>query len=105
MKAVDDLDRLGYPPANPAGVEVAPIATDSRDRRMSDQPGGLLFTKSDDQPTLFTPVGSKTGPRERCNSVCVNTALPKRRRLVFYLRPRWWHFQRVHSRRAELIPR
>jgi hypothetical protein len=40
MKAVDDLDRLGCPPANPVGVVVAPIATDDRDRRMSDQPGG-----------------------------------------------------------------
>jgi hypothetical protein len=39
MKAVDHLHRLGCPPANAVGVEVAPIATDHGDRRMLRQPG------------------------------------------------------------------
>ena len=40
MKPVDDLHRLGRPPANAVGVEVAAITTDDGDRRMLGQPGG-----------------------------------------------------------------
>jgi hypothetical protein len=39
MNAVDDLPRLGCPPANTVGVEVAPIATAHGNRRMLRQPG------------------------------------------------------------------
>ena len=39
MKAIDHLHRLGCPPANTVGVELAPITTDDGDRRMLGQPG------------------------------------------------------------------
>ena len=39
MKAVDDLHRLGCPPANAIRIEVTAITTDDGDRRMLGQPG------------------------------------------------------------------
>jgi hypothetical protein len=39
VEAIDHLHRLGCPPANPVGVEVAVIATDDGDRGMLGQPG------------------------------------------------------------------
>ena len=39
MKPIDHLHRLGCPPANAVGVEIAPIPTDRSDRRMLRQPG------------------------------------------------------------------
>ena len=38
MKPVHHLHRLGCPPANAVGVEIAPIPTDHGDRRMLSQP-------------------------------------------------------------------
>ena len=39
MEAIDDLHRLGGPPANAVGVEVTAITADDGDRRMLGQPG------------------------------------------------------------------
>ena len=39
MEAIDHLHRLGCPPANAVGIEVAPITADHGDRRMLGQPG------------------------------------------------------------------
>jgi hypothetical protein len=39
MEAVDDLHRLGRPPADAVGVEVAPITADHGDGGMLGQPG------------------------------------------------------------------